>query len=85
MITIIKYLMKNQIIQKMNKYLEFNKKIAINENLSLIIQILENAQENYQDNCYNNNINNIIYKYYESKDKNTQKISSKDVYSGIQK
>ena len=50
MINIIKYLMKNQIIQKMNKYLEFNKKIAINENLSLFIQILENAQENYQDN-----------------------------------
>ena len=70
MITIIKYLMKNQIIQKMNKYLEFNEKIAINENLSLFIQILENAQENYQDNYYNNNnINNIIYKYYESKDK----------------
>ena len=84
MITIIKYLMKNQIIQKMNKYLEFNKKIAINENLSLFIQILENTQENSQDNYYNNNINNIIYKYYESKDKNIQKISSKDVYSGIQ-
>ena len=61
MITIIKYLLKNQIIQKMNKYLEFNKKIAINENLSLFIKILENAQENYQDNYYNNNynINNI--------------------------
>ena len=65
--------------------MEFNKKIAINENLSLFIQILENAQENYQDNYYNNNINNIIYKYYESKDKNTQKISSKDEYNGIQK
>ena len=66
--------------------MEFNKKIAINENLSLFIQILENAQENYQDNYYNNNnINNIIYKYYESKDKITQKISSKEVYNGIQK
>ena len=33
--------------------MEYNKKIDIHKNLSLIIQILKNKQENYPDNYYN--------------------------------
>ena len=62
--------------------LEYNKNININNSLLSINQILKNAQENYPDNYYNNkNINNIIFKYYESKDKIIEQILNKDVYN----
>ena len=64
--------------------LEYDKKLNINKNLLLINQILKNTQENYPDNYYyNNNISNIIFKYYDSRDEDVQKVLTKDVYNEL--
>ena len=60
--------------------MEYDEKINTSKNLLLINQLLKHLQENYPNNYYNNNnINNIIFKYYESKDKSIKQILSKEV------
>ena len=64
--------------------LEYNKKINNNKNLLSINQILKNTQENYQDNYYyNHNVYNIIFRYYESKDKIIKQLLRQKVNTNI--
>ena len=59
---------------------EYNK----TKDLSLINQLLRNAQEKYPDNYYyNNNIHNVIYRYYDSKEDGIRKLITKDIYTRL--